>query len=83
MNARQAPGKARKSNRNSVRNPDNSRAWRDRQVEEGWVFVQFWARPETAAKLQRLVDEVRAVMTLEEGRKLKPKEIIEDLILKA
>jgi hypothetical protein len=42
------------------------------------VFVQFWARPPVAEKLQELVDRARVVVP-----DAKPKEILEDLILHA
>jgi hypothetical protein len=65
---------APRSSRRSIRNPDNTAAWRSRQRDEGLVFVQFWtSSPEVTLKLRRLCELA--------GPGVKPKAVIERLIM--
>jgi hypothetical protein len=73
-----------KRKRRSVRDPDHSMSWRQREEAKGRMFVQFWTtNAEVATRLNALVAARRAVEKLRDQKKIKPKTIIEDLILSA
>jgi hypothetical protein len=72
-----------KRKRRSVRDPDHSMSWRQRQEAKGAMFVQFWTRPEVASRLNALNAARRAIEPLRQRKAIKPKDIIEDLILSA